>query len=110
MAEFGDAFPLHQAIALERPEFINEAIEAGTDVNAQADNGLTPLMVAARRGNDHVLFRLIKLGAKVNAKQGMSRGTADRNTALHLAIDSGHNETVLLLLKNRANPNLIGDG
>jgi hypothetical protein len=43
-------------------------IEAGADVNAKDDEGLTPLMIAAHYSTPEMVTLLIDAGADVNAK------------------------------------------
>ena len=42
--------------------------EAGLDINARENNGFTPLMLAAMRGNNEVVQMLLTLGARADLK------------------------------------------
>ena len=48
-------------------------IEYGADVNAQALNGITPLMLAAERGDEKSVVLLIENGADVNAADAFGK-------------------------------------
>ena len=73
-------------------EAVKQYLDAGTDVNAKEENGVTPLHQAAFYGQKEVVELLIAKGADVNAKEG------DGWTPLHFAAEGGHNETAELLI------------
>ena len=73
-------------------EAVKQHLDAGTDVNAKNEFGLTPLHRAASRGHKEIAELLIAKGADVNAKD--KRGT----TPLHEAAGRGHNKDVAELL------------
>mmetsp|Transcript_57655 Transcript_57655/g.160698 ORF Transcript_57655/g.160698 Transcript_57655/m.160698 type:complete len:211 (+) Transcript_57655:57-689(+) len=61
----------------------------GVDVDARDEDGLTPLMAAARAGQLHVLQRLIEIGSPaLNAVDRTGR------TPLDYAVEAGHDEIV----------------
>ena len=66
---------------------------AGADVDARADDGLTPLMEAAVVGHLPVIEELLRSGADVNASSD------DGWTALALAAQRGHRLVVKELIK-----------
>lgn len=73
------------------------ALDAGADVNARDDYGVTALMFAARENNAPVATLLIQKGADVNAVErfyGMN--------AISEASRRGHPEMVVLLLESGA--------
>ena len=86
---------------------VKALIEAGTDINGQDEDGTTPLMEAAYRGDDQKVQELIRAGASVTAKNKKLQ------TALHLAISSrsrwaqwkGHSSVVKALIEAGADVN-----
>ena len=75
------------------PQQIEAAIQAGADVNAQNNGGVTPLMVAAADNNNpEVLKALIQAGADVNAYDKFGE------TALTMAAQYNNNPEVVSLL------------
>ncbi len=107
-------------------------IEAGADVNAQANDGSTALMNAAYNGHTDVVNLLIEKGANINLrtkkgnsafdfamqkhkndvlslffKNGIDINKQDKNgdTPLHLATKNGNEEMVKILLNNGAKVN-----
>ncbi len=82
-------------------------ISKGADVNDRNDNGATPLMLAAMRGNKESVELLAAKGADVNVKANKGE------TALHLAAISGHRRTWWSFLsageqKSMLRPNTAG--
>jgi ankyrin repeat protein len=61
------------------------------DVNAEDENGNTPLIEAARFGHDEVVTALLIAKADVNKKNNEGK------TALMLASEGGHDDTVMAL-------------
>ena len=77
-------------------EAVKQHLAAGTDVNAKASRGWTPLHSVATK---EIAELLIANGADVNAKDKIG------GTPLHLAAHSGLKEIVELLIANGANMN-----
>ena len=77
-------------------EAVKQHLAAGTDVNAKASRGWTPLHSVASK---KIAKLLIKKGADVNAKDKIG------GTPLHLATYSGQEEIVELLIASGANMN-----
>lgn len=104
--------PLHYAAAagnlemvnllLENPHCIHAAhqtqeefeLEVVAQVNAKNKDSYTPLHIAAERGRLHIVERLIKAGADIDA----NAGGWDLGTPLHFAALNGHQLVVQALL------------
>ena len=90
-------------------EVVDALLEAGADFRTPLASGFTPFFFAVREGRSAVAFRLLAAGVDVNEtmKPDRSRGNAKgRSTnALLLAIENGHFEPALALLKAGADPN-----
>lgn len=71
-----------------------------TDVNAEDEDGVIPLVTACRVGDARLVRLLLGAGADVNAACSF-----DSYTALHAAACEGHAECCRLLLEHGANPN-----
>ena len=67
-------------------EEVNELAGAGVDVNAEGEDGSTPLMHAAHGGHIGVVTALIEAGAEIN------RGNMEGDTPLYYAVKGGHEE------------------
>ena len=87
---------IHEAAYTGNIEAVKQHIAAGTDVNAKASRGWTPLHSVATK---EIAELLIANGADVNAKDKIG------GTPLHLAAHSGQKEIVELLIANGANMN-----
>jgi ankyrin repeat protein len=79
---------------------VRRLIDAGADVNAPAEHGLRPLLVAAHHRHLDVVRALLAGGADVNYA-GFSEGTV-----LVFAAETGNTELVSLLLDAGADANL----
>jgi ankyrin repeat protein len=91
-----------QSRRLDALQLVDAMLRHGADLDAKDENGLTPLMWAARFDHRQVTTMLLKHGADVNAPDN------DGNTTLLLTMhNSGDNlEMLRLLLAHGANPNL----
>ena len=78
---------------------VNEALEAGADVNAKDKGGWTPLRWAARNGYTDIVKTLIDTGANVHARDG------DGRTVLMYGAGKGHRGTVIALIDKGADVN-----
>ncbi len=87
---------IHKAAYTGNIEAVKQHLTAGTDVNAKASRGWTPLHSVA---NKKIAELLITKGADVNAKDKIG------GTPLHLAAHSGQEEIVELLIASGANMN-----
>ena len=87
---------IHEAAYTGNIEAVKQHLAAGTDVNAKASRGWTPLHSVATK---KIAELLIDKGADVNAKDKIG------GTPLHLAAHSGQEEIVELLIASGANMN-----
>ena len=84
---------------------VKELLETGVDVDeVRADNGVTPLYLAALEGHEGVVEQLMKAGADVN-KERTDTGT----TPLWIAAEQGHEGVVEQLMKAGADVNEMTD-
>ncbi len=79
---------------------IQEAINAGADINAQDDNGQSALIWAAYYGHKNIVKLLLKHSAHVNVQDTYGR------TALIYAVARGCKDIIELLLKHGADVTL----
>jgi ankyrin repeat protein len=84
--------PLHAALAgKESPEVIDLLLARGADVNARAEADVTPLHLAAARGNMAFTRRLLDLDADPDARM------TDGKRPAAFAAERGHPEVAALL-------------
>jgi ankyrin repeat protein len=91
-------------------EVVELLIKAGADIYATLlDSGFTPLFFAAREGRSDVVRVLLKAGGDVNEamqpRRPPRKGPRKGTSALLLAVESGHFELAVDLLKAGADPN-----
>jgi ankyrin repeat protein len=89
------------ALKTDRPALARQMIDAGTDVNQAAVNGVTPLMAAAHAGQTEIVRLLLAKDANVKAEDQLKK------TAMIYAAGQGQTDVVLLLLKSGVDPNAI---
>jgi uncharacterized protein len=95
---------LHNAVGEDYPQLVKLLIEAGADVSAANDEGMTPLHIAQCAS---AVKALIAAGADVNARaQG---GMTPLIVQSAEGYDTGSLESMEALLKAGANPNLQDD-
>jgi Ankyrin repeats (3 copies) len=75
-------------------------ITAGANVNAVTQRRITPLHVAAQKGNGKIIQLLVEAGANVNVCSGVGC------TPLHEAAANGQKAAVLQLLALKADPDM----
>ena len=92
--------PIHLACEESTAEVVDVLIQYGADVNRK-HNGMTPLMVACKRGHYGIVQHLLKT-QNVNVNAQNSNGL----TALHFSVQSNSVEIVRNLLLKGADPNI----
>jgi uncharacterized protein len=98
------------AAADGQAQVVGALIEAGADARARLKSGFTPLLFAAREGRIEVVRALLKAGVRPDEAiqtEQKPGGLAPRNGvgALDLAVENGHFELAVELLKAGADPN-----
>ena len=93
--------PLHHACWGGHLEIVQELLKHKPNINALCKgNGMiemTPLICAALRGRFEIVKELLQHGADINFSD------PDCGTALHIAIEYGHEQTVKALMKHGCN-------
>lgn len=92
---------LHGAAALGIVETIEFLLKNHMQVDAEDPQHLTPLMVAAQRGQEASVRVLVEHGASIDTRNHWG------NTALHFAIVSSCTEVASLLLEYGSDPLLV---
>ena len=97
------------AAAAGNSDAVDTLVAAGAEVNAKSKLGFTAMMFAARDGRGEVVQQLLSAGVDVNAAIAPSR-SGDRvprkgSSALTLAVESGHFELAMYLVRQGADPN-----
>jgi uncharacterized protein len=103
------------AAAEGHAEVIETLVQHGADVQHRLDSGFTALLFAAREGKSAAVKRLLQLHADVNdaiISEGKAGGRDAPNgtSALLLAVENGHFELAMDLIKAGAKPNDIRSG
>ncbi|KAF5615843.1 endocytosis ankyrin repeat protein [Fusarium sp. NRRL 25303] len=93
--EYGNP-PIHVAVTNNNFLGLEQLMAAKADVNRQTYLGHTPLMIAAAKGNDTMIQRLL---GHSECKKHISQSTVQGMTALHFAVESGSLACVRLLLE-----------
>lgn len=94
---------LHHAALANKADIIAFALTKGAQINVQANDKSTPLIVASQVGAKQVVTLLTEKGAEINAR--MTGGF----TALHLAAQQGQTEVVKILITAGADKTLLSE-
>lgn len=92
------------AYLAEKDQKFEKLYAPSADINRAGSTGLTPLLFAARDGEDDILDFLVQRGADVN------KANDEGMTPLGTAVAEGRTSTVLLLIKRGADVNKPGVG
>ena len=72
-------------------------LEAGMDINAKAEGGITAVMEACRHGRLEAVRKLLSAGADITLENDAGA------TALHMAVESGNTEIITLIVEKTHN-------
>ncbi|MDG4657472.1 ankyrin repeat domain-containing protein [Ectobacillus antri] len=84
--------PLHEAVYINKLNYVQQMVQAGADVNIATKQGVTPLMTAVRQRNIEVATLLLEHGADAHATDEAGY------SALFYGVAQGDEELVTLLL------------
>lgn len=85
---------LHHAAGQYSAGIAQHLVEAGADVNARGNDGVTPLLLAVRAGQSDVVEHLLKNGADINAAD------ASGETVFDIALKAQDKEMLQMLIAN----------
>ena len=88
--------PLHNAVSAGNLAEVRRLVNARANVNARNNDRLTPLMIAAYRGNANVIRYLLSKGANARARQNQNHP----RTALIYAVEKGNVNSVRALIRH----------
>ena len=96
--DYGRYSALHAASRAGYVDIVRALIDAGADVNIEADapHRAAPLHWAARAGHLEAVVLLVEAGAEVNKASGLD----DSLTPMRVALDGGHDDVVEYLASN----------
>ncbi len=103
------------AAAAGNTEVVELLIQHGADVKQRLDSGFTALLFAAREGKGETVKKLLQLGADVHDTISTEDTTNGRDapngtSAVLLAVENGHFELAMDLIRAGADPNDMRNG
>ncbi|CAB0042738.1 unnamed protein product [Trichogramma brassicae] len=98
--------PLHLALKWNDEELIRMLLKKGVDINFANEEGTTPLHVICEKHSHTKLAEVLEIIADKNQLVQIDAQDNEGNTSLHLALKSGNNKAMELLLRNGSNPNV----
>ena len=96
---------MHKAASGAHLDTIVYLCDAGALVDASSELGMTPLLLAAQKGNPDTCRLLLGSGASVDAKDSTFGWTG-----LHFATSESHESTMACLIEGGANPRAKDEG
>ena len=99
--------PLHEAVLLEKPEFVTFLIELGADRYALDNNEKTPFQYAIRRDSNEKIIEIFF--SKINKKNKDDERDRLGNTLLHQATKAGNSDIINRLRQLGAYAGFLND-
>ncbi len=96
---------LFKIVRKDSKELIDLALKQGVNINAQDENGRTPLFVAALFGKADILDLLLKNGADPNVRDNSGQTAMFSCAATYVAYSTEHVKKIKLLAKSGADVN-----
>ncbi|XP_023314856.1 ankyrin-3-like [Trichogramma pretiosum] len=107
-SETGDS-PLLIAADSENERVVELLLENGADPNLAAKDGITPLHCISFSYNEQMVMKFFKINNDKHQPLLINAQNYLGSTPLHCATECGFYETVKLLLRKGANPNLVNE-
>lgn len=95
---------LIKAIRQGSPEMVKALLEGGVNPNGQPEGHVSPLMVAAKKGDMRLVTILLKVGADPNYRLNLKANHKWCCSAVDVALAAKHQDVVSLLERNGAQP------
>jgi ankyrin repeat protein len=97
------------AAADGQADVVSLLLKSGADADTRLKSGFTPLLFAAREGRLEVVRVLLKAGVSANeaieTEKAGKRAPLEGMSALYLAVENGHFELAMELVRAGADPN-----
>lgn len=100
--------PLHEACVCGNLAIVNELLDHGADVNAKNDDDEFPLHTACKEGFAEIVKEILVRNCK-RAEKLVATHDNKSNAPLHLAVESGDLDTVVILMHYGAKPSMLND-
>ncbi|GAB1610094.1 ankyrin repeat and SOCS box protein 3-like [Argonauta hians] len=98
---------LHQAVDTNDLRIVNFLMASGANIDVADENLLTPLFMAAQRGNYECLKLLLDKSHEEGKSHLVDASAFDNATPLLVASQQGHTACVELLISHHASPNIF---